>query len=148
MSSSSWEGLVFTPKRDVWWFGCGVFGEYQGKDMPIAFQWYIGEEKSEEYKFSVPGAELDEQNKWTPIDIREYCSHPPIHVSEGTKITIQFKVTSNDIEYCTRYGNDGNRIYYSVKEGQEYDFDISSSRENIGSSDEIGQFPFIMYCPA
>ena len=44
------------------------------------------------------------------------------------------------------FGTDGSQSYYSVKEGQDYDFDMENSRFNDkNTSANRGQFPFILY---
>lgn len=80
MSINYWEGIVFIPKRDVWFYGWGVFAEKNGEDMPLDVQWHIGEERSEQFSFIMKDADKDPENKWHSIDIREHFSHPPILV--------------------------------------------------------------------
>ena len=47
MSSSYWDAVVFIPKRDIWFFGFGLFSNYNNKDVGIKFQWNLGKEGEE-----------------------------------------------------------------------------------------------------
>lgn len=123
MSINYWEGIVFIPKRDVWWFGFGVFAEKNGRDMPLDVQWHIDDEISEQYHFTMMDADKDPVNKWHSIDIREKFDHPPIRVSEGQRIAIKIRPTDDD-RRRTWIGTHGGHNYYSTKEGQDYDFDV------------------------
>lgn len=53
MSCHYWEGIVFIPKRDVWFYGWGLFADYHKKDEPLDVTWYIGEDKADQYHFTL-----------------------------------------------------------------------------------------------
>lgn len=89
--------------------------------------------------------EKHEEKKWWTIDIRN-LGEKPIKVSEGTHIHVKAKVDCDDNRRCF-YGYNGYKDYYSKFEFQEYDFDTDYSCFNDNSSsDNWGQFPFILYC--
>jgi hypothetical protein len=35
MSTSYWDAVVFIPKKDIWFFGFGLFSNYNNKDIGI-----------------------------------------------------------------------------------------------------------------
>ena len=35
MSTGNWEGIEFHPKRDIWFFGFGLYADKNNNDMPL-----------------------------------------------------------------------------------------------------------------
>lgn len=146
LNLTSWDAVAFKPLRDVHFFGFGMFGSYDKKDVKIKVQWVIGEEKSEEYQILNLDSEKDPEKKWFTIDIRQF-GEKPVKVSEGTMIHCKIRCESDDYEQrrCF-YGYDGAKTQYSVIEGQDFDFETATSSHNQNSTSEgWGQIPFILY---
>lgn len=89
-------------------------------------------------------ADKDPDKKWWTIDIRD-VGEKPLKVPEGTHIHVKCKVTSDETRRC-HYGYNGYKENYNKIENQDYDFDMDYSCFNDNSSsDNWGQFPYILY---
>lgn len=127
-------------------YGYGLFRNYNKYDMKLKVQWHINDEPSEEIECEKLNADIDEENQWHTIDLRELgCK--PIKCDEGDKIHCKAKVLDDD-QRRVIYGYSGYADRYSKIEGQEYDFDTEYSQHNDNStSGDWGQIPFILYAP-
>ena len=106
MNTRYWDAVIFKPKRAVWFFGWGLFANYNNKDMKVKVQWKIDEEQSDEYELEFPDGSKDPDRKWHTIDIRD-CGVKPIKVNEGQVIHVKTKVDNDDMRRCF-YGYSGN----------------------------------------
>ena len=51
MNTRYWDAVCFIPRRNITFFGWGLFSNYNKCDVTIKLQWQIGDgEKSEEYE--------------------------------------------------------------------------------------------------
>lgn len=101
--------------------------------------------ESPEYEVEFPVDQGDPEKKWLTFDMRT-VGETPIKVPEGQHIHVKVKAKTNDYSRHSHYGYSGYRDTYSKIEDQEYDFDTDYSCFNDNStSDNWGQFPFILY---
>ena len=70
MNLNHWEAIVFVPRRDVFFYGFGVFAHKDGLDLPVDVQWHIDGEKHEMFHVTLNDADADPEHKWHSIDIR------------------------------------------------------------------------------
>lgn len=128
------DAVTFIPKRDVWFFGFGIYPNYHKKDMDLKIKWAIGpsgaDYMSEVHDLKVVQDEVDQEMNWFTVDIRDY-GEKPIKVSEGTHIHVLEQQTKDDYELRrVNYGCNGDKRYYSELPDQEYEFDIEYSTLN------------------
>lgn len=114
MNTRYWDAVVFIPKRNIVFFGWGLFANFNGTDMDLKVQWQIGEqgEKSDEYELKMSDSDKEPEKKWFTIDIREF-GVKPIKVNEGERIHVKCKVGNDEQRRCF-YGYSGNKEKYSV----------------------------------
>ncbi len=98
--------------------------------MTLTVQWAIDDFQSEEYIKEFMDSEKDPEKKWFLVDIRQF-GEKPVKVSKGSLIHCKVKSMNDDMAINrTFYGCNGEKKYYSVFEGQEYDFDTVESSHN------------------
>jgi len=105
MNTRYWDAVVFKPKRTIWFFGWGLFANYNGKDIKVKIQWKIDEEQSEEFEMEFADGSKDAEKKWHTIDIRD-VGVKPIKVNEGQVIHVKTKVDDDEMRRCF-YGYSG-----------------------------------------
>lgn len=141
--------MAFIPKKDVWFFGFGIMGNYHSYDWTLKVKWRVGEDgEASEYSIDLKTADRDPDKRWQTIDIRT-LGEKPVKVTEGTKIHCLVKCAHDDGSYMRcYYGQYGSKSYYSVLPDQDYDFDTASSSlcEHGCTTSTWGQIPFILYC--
>ena len=117
--------------------------------MIYLVQWKIDGVDSEEYEVTFPDAAKDPDFKGHAMNIIEHCGQKPIPLSEGQKIILKMKLSSNysdENEAHTKYGDGGDKAQYSTIADQDYDWDMERSDEDRnGTGAYRGQFPFIIY---
>lgn len=108
------DSIAYIPKRDVWFYGFGIFSNYNKRDMQLKVKWAIGsarhdwgEFESEWFDYEALDAEKDEETKLFTVDIRNF-GEKPIRVAEGQWIHCQVKHTTEDYDLRrTGYGQEG-----------------------------------------
>ena len=105
MNTRYWDAVIFKPKRNIWFFGWGLFANYNGKDIKVKIQWKIDEEQSEEFELEFADGSKDAEKKWHTIDIRD-VGVKPIKVNEGQVIHVKTKVDDDEMRRCF-YGYSG-----------------------------------------
>ena len=114
MERSSWDAVIFIPKRNIRFHGFGVYANWGAKDMKYQIKWYIGDEEYGEREFEIADSEKDPEKKWFEIYLND-LGEKPINVSEGQEINLCIRVTTTDYEIrrCF-YGYRGYERDYSV----------------------------------
>ena len=138
---NKWSAIAFRPLRDIYFFGFGLTTNFYSKDMILKVQWAIDDFQSKEYIKEFKDSEKDPEKKWFLVDIRQF-GEKPVKVSKGSLIHCKVKSMQDDDSgeiNSTFYGYNGFKEYYSVLEGQEYDFDtVDSSHNNNFTCCEYG----------
>lgn len=108
LSTTSTDAIKFIPKKDVYWLGFGMYGNYNKKDMPMKFWYFIDDEQeSEKYEVTVIESELEQPEKTFDVFLKDY-GIKPIKISAGQKLTILQIAVSTERELCRQwYGADG-----------------------------------------
>jgi hypothetical protein len=136
MNTTYYDAVVFVPKKNIVFFGWGLFANYNGKDISYKVAWRIGKDgvKSDEHEVSFLDSEKDPEKKWNTVDLRK-LGVKPIRVSEGEHIHVMAKIVegTDDARRCF-YGYGGYRERICNIPNQEYDFDTDYSSENDNST--------------
>ena len=70
MSTSHYDGIVFVPKVNIFFFGWGLFGAYRGADQTFQIRWKIDDVYSDKYEATFRHSERNPENNWHEVDIR------------------------------------------------------------------------------
>ena len=139
-SSSSKDAIIFKPKRDIYFFGIGIFANDGHKDMTMSIWWSInGSEESEKLDKLFIDAEKDEESGTHDFNFVEMGLAQKVKVSaeEGLEIYLGLKDCGGSSTRCW-YGNDGTPEHYNALE-QEQDFEITrSNNDSNGTSADRG----------
>ena len=109
-SSNSWDAICLTPKKNIYFFGFGVYGSYFRKTMKLTLSWVIGDNVSENYPMEFQVSEMP-ADKIYSFNITDY-GEKPIKVPQGMKIHLRLKATT-DCNYQERswwYGTGGTDV--------------------------------------
>ena len=101
MNTRYFDAVVFKPKRNIIFYGFGVFANYNGEDVDLKFKWKIGDdgEHSEEFKQVYADSDKDPDRKWFTIDIRDF-GVKPIKVGEGERLHVMAAVNNDNCRRC------------------------------------------------
>ena len=80
------DAVIFKPKRDIVFYGYGVFSSYYKRDITIKCGWEIDDERSEMHEITFVEADKSEKNTFDFLltDVGE----KPIKVKEGSSIHV------------------------------------------------------------
>lgn len=85
METHNWDAVTFVPKRNVKFFGFGIFASYNNKDMEYKIKYQIGDDMSEEFIYQIADAEKDPEKKWFEILLTNLGAKP-VKVAADTNI--------------------------------------------------------------
>ena len=116
LSTTSVDALKFIPKRDIKFFGFGMFSNYNGKDMTMKVSWFLEDEDPGEsrewYEVTVNIDECELAYEGSPGKVFDFyiqsVGQKPFIVREGQKLTVMAKSTHSDSTLARQYyGSDG-----------------------------------------
>ena len=146
MGCSYYDGIVFIPKVNIHFFGWGLFASYRGHDQAFHVRWKIDDDYSEKYEVSFRHEERDPENNWHEVDLRT-LGVSPIYCPAGTRVNV-LAYPDEDEMRRTWYGEEGRIELREQIPDQENIFDVERSDERYDTSENYGQFPYILYAEA
>mmetsp|Transcript_18089 Transcript_18089/g.30880 ORF Transcript_18089/g.30880 Transcript_18089/m.30880 type:complete len:198 (+) Transcript_18089:464-1057(+) len=69
MNTRYYDAVVFIPKRTVYFFGFGIFANYNKANMELKVKWVIDSVESEEHEVNFDDDEKDPEKKWFEVNI-------------------------------------------------------------------------------
>ena len=143
MGTGYYDGIVMIPKVNITFFGWGLFASYRGHNQTFNVRWKIDQEYSDKYEVSFVHAERDMEMNTHEVDLRN-LGVAPIFIPAGTRLNLLAFPQTDDMRR-TWYGEYGRSEYREEIPDQENIFDVERSDERYDTSDNYGQFPYILY---
>ena len=128
-SSTSTDAIIFKPKRDIYFFGIGIYANDHQKDMTMSIWWGINDaEVSEKLDKLFIDGEKDEESCTHDFNFVDMGLAQKVKVSAEEDLEIYLGLKDSGSTTCW-YGNDGQPENYNALE-QEQDFEIKRSNND------------------
>ena len=72
ISRSRWYAITYIPRRNIYFHGFGIIGNYHSVNMHIKIKWMIDDHESEEYEYHCLDEQKDPVKKWFEIYLRDF----------------------------------------------------------------------------